>query len=95
MIKRDNSLSPEEREDPILKPALKEVAKCLEEAETLLAGRRRQEAHEALERIRHLFLQVCTETGILYLPDRLTAFHDPMEAFYEKVATVKISTSPA
>jgi len=76
------TLTPVQKEDPILKPALKEAEKHIEEAGKMLASGRKAEAHEALEGIRRGLAKARKFMGIDYLPDRLTAFHDPMEAFY-------------
>lgn len=45
-----------------------------------LAQARSAEAHEALEPVRTILWQVRERHGIVYLMDRLTAFHEPMEA---------------
>jgi len=55
----------------------------ISEARDLVAAGRRKEAHEALETVRMVFWKARTDAGIDYLPDRFTAFHEPMEQFAE------------
>ena len=58
----------------------------LTEATGLVATGKRKEAHGALEVVRLEFWKARTEAGIIYLPDRFTAFHEPMEEFVELAA---------
>jgi hypothetical protein len=66
-----------------------QVAKQIEEADSLVAAGKLSEAHEALEQVRILLMELRHKHHIAYFPDLLTAFHEPME---EIVLTVKGKT---
>ncbi|MEW6185833.1 MAG: hypothetical protein AB1585_08865 [Thermodesulfobacteriota bacterium] len=85
------SLSKADRETPVLQTALKEAEKNIQEAKKMLARGKRHDAHEALEGLRTGFWKARSTMGIDYLPDHLTAFHDPMEGFYDKAVAIKQS----
>jgi hypothetical protein len=51
----------------------------ISEAKDLVAADKRKEAHEALETVRLTFRKARIAANIDYLPDRFTAFHEPME----------------
>jgi hypothetical protein len=44
------------------------------------SGRKVTDAHEALEEVRIVMMQLRARNGIEYFVDRLTAFHEPMES---------------
>jgi hypothetical protein len=64
-----------------MKEAITRSTVKVEEALGLVAVNKRKEAHEALETLRMVFWKARTDMGIKYLPDRFTAFHEPMEEF--------------
>lgn len=85
------SLSKTDRENSILQTALREAAKDIQDAKKMLNEGKRHDAHEALEGLRTGFLKARRAMGIDYLLDHMTAFHDPMEAFYDKLVVIKQS----
>jgi len=62
-----------------LDKAVRTTDAALGQAERLIAGGKRAEAHEALEAIRPAFLEARRAAGIDLYVDRLTEFHDAME----------------
>lgn len=74
------------KSNPAFAKAVTESRQKISGAETLVAAEKRHDAHESLEYIRTAFWKVRTDMGIDYLPDRFTAFHDPMEKFAEEVS---------
>lgn len=76
-----------------LNEAIKRSTASVEEARGLVAADKRKEAHEALETIRMLFWKARVDMGVDYLPDRFTAFHEPMEEFADLAS--KPGTDPA
>ena len=77
-------LSQSDRENAALDQAIKESERKIDEAGKLISAGKRKEAHEALEAVRMGFWKARTAMGMDYLPDRLTAFHEPMEEFYDQ-----------
>jgi hypothetical protein len=57
------------------------VAQSIRDAAGIAASDRNLlDAHEALEQVRFVMLKLRTRNGIQYFGDRLTEFHEPMEA---------------
>ncbi|EKD22251.1 MAG: hypothetical protein ACD_87C00086G0002 [uncultured bacterium] len=77
---------PQIKSYPAFAEAVTESRRKISGAEVLVAADRRYDAHESLEYIRTAFWKVRTGMGIDYLPDRFTAFHDPMEKFAAEVS---------
>lgn len=77
------SLSKSDRENASLGKAIAESGPKIVEARNLVAAGKRPQAHEALEGVRIAFWKARTAMGIDYLPDRFTAFHEPMEKFVD------------
>lgn len=77
------SLSKSDRENAALGKAIAESGARIDEARKLVAAGKRAQAHEALEGVRIAFWKARTAMGIDYLPDRFTAFHEPMEEFVD------------
>lgn len=78
-----DGLSPADRENNALKNAIPDIGGSVAEAQKLAAAGKRREAHEALETVRLTFWKARSNMGIEYLPDKLTAFHEPMEEFVD------------
>lgn len=74
------------KSNPAFATVITESRQKISGAEALVAADKRHDAHESLEYIRTAFWKVRTDMGIDYLPDRFTAFHDPMEKFAEEVS---------
>lgn len=74
------------KSNPAFATVVTESRQKISGAEALVAADKRHDAHESLEYIRTAFWKVRTDMGIDYLPDRFTAFHDPMEKFAEEVS---------
>jgi hypothetical protein len=72
------------KSNPAFAKVVTESRQKISGAEALVAAGKRHDAHESLEYIRTAFWKVRTGMGIDYLPDRFTAFHDPMEKFTEE-----------
>lgn len=67
--------------DPQWKPDFDRVSGMVDEASKIVAGGRPvTEAHEALEHVREVLMALRGRNRIDYFIDRLTAFHEPMEA---------------
>jgi len=66
--------------DDAWRDALAKAGRHVAEGTNYLQRGEPQEAHVALEPVRDLLRQARLDQGIDYFPDRLTAFHDPMEA---------------
>jgi hypothetical protein len=77
-----NNLNQSDRGDQALKKAIEDSERHLNEANGEVAAGKRKEAHESLEAIRILIWKARQAKGIVYLPDRLTAFHEEMEEFF-------------
>lgn len=60
--------------------ATSEITTRLQRADTLIADGHLTEAHDALEGVRDVMMAQRRAQGIDYFVDRLTAFHEPMEA---------------
>jgi hypothetical protein len=75
--------------EPALAAAASRADRALAQAQALLAGGKRAEAHDALEDMRLAFLEARRGAGIELYVDRLTEFHDVMEAL------VKLAESAA
>lgn len=72
--------------NPTFATVVTESRQKISGAEALVAAGKMHDVHESLEYIRTAFWKVRTDMGIDYLPDRFTAFHDPMEKFAEEVS---------
>lgn len=79
------SLSKADRESPVLAQAVSVAGAKIQEANGLVAAGKRKDAHEALETVRNAFWKARAAMNIQYLPDLMTAFHEPMEHFYDLV----------
>ena len=79
--------------EPALAAAASRTDRALAQAQALLAEAKRAEAHDALEGVRLAFFEARRSAGIELYVDRLTEFHDPMEAFV-KLAESTASTEP-
>lgn len=75
------SIPAEDSRKAPLREAIRLSSEKVDEARSLVAANKRKDAHEALETIRTSFARARGALGIDYLPDRFTAFHDPMEKF--------------
>jgi hypothetical protein len=78
-----SALSDSDRSNPSLAAAIKDIGPGIEKSLKLADAGKRRESHEALEVVRISLWKVRGEMGIAYLPDLLTAFHEPMEAFVD------------
>lgn len=74
------------KSNPALAKVVTESRQKISRADALVAADKRRDAHESLEYIRTAFWKIRTDMGIDYLPDRFTAFHDPMEEFAEEIS---------
>jgi len=74
------------KSNPALAKVVTESRQKISRADALVAADKRHDAHESLEYIRTAFWKIRTDMGIDYLPDRFTAFHDPMEEFAEDIS---------
>jgi hypothetical protein len=92
-LRRLNASWPEFRKRFSIEPALATAAgrteRALAQAQARLAEGKRAEAHDVLEGVRLAFFEARRSAGIELYVDRLTEFHDPMEAF------VKLAESTA
>lgn len=71
--------------------ALQRVAVQLTRAGNSTAAAQWKQAHEDLEPVREQLMQVRVAAGFDYVVDRLTAYHEPMEA----LALAGVNTAPA
>jgi hypothetical protein len=78
-----DGLSPADRANKSLATAITQVSGHIAEAEKLAIENKRKDAHEALEGVRVILWKARSEMGIQYLPDKMTAFHEPMEEFVD------------
>jgi hypothetical protein len=69
-------------DDALWNTDLDDVDRRIGRAEALVLADNLDAAHEELEGIRRGLLELRRRNGIDYFPDRLTEFHDPMEAIY-------------
>jgi hypothetical protein len=73
----------DERSRAVFEKAIQQSSPKVAEAARLAGADKRKDAHEALETVRSTFQKARGDSGILYLPDLFTAFHEPMEEFAE------------
>jgi len=65
-------------------------------ADIITSGGDLKAAHEALERVRQVFWKLRARNGVPYYIDRLTAYHEPMEAIVlAAMENEKMKLSPA
>ncbi len=73
-------------DDPQWKPDLKRVGQIITKADQQIAAGELAEAHETLEEIRDIFLQLRRRNEIVYYLDWLTDFHETMEEIVKPAA---------
>lgn len=80
------SVLSDERGKTVFESAIEKSSPKVADAARLAAAGKRKDAHEALETVRLTFKKARIDSGITYLPDLFTAFHEPMEEFAESLS---------
>ncbi|MCU0897078.1 MAG: hypothetical protein MUC55_06215 [Burkholderiales bacterium] len=80
------ALPASEKADPVYAAAIARSEKGIKEAQRLSREGARAAAHGALEEVRVAFWEARTQKGVDFYQDRMTAFHETMEAFTDLAA---------